>query len=110
MGPNAVPIAVAPGTRGRAGLPVTNTKMWRAAARAVIKRDLTIVVRGTMNSPDRQLYGILSVPVLSGQWASGVHNDVDLVRLVHDAFDVLMHGGVIERVNCSCVRAPLPQR
>src|SRR5499427_7592926 len=66
---NAEPIAVAPGTCGRAGLPVTRMItpecaliIWRAAARAVMKRDLTIVVRGTMNSSTGRSTAILVLP------------------------------------------------
>jgi hypothetical protein len=111
MAPNAAPIAVAPGTCGRGsatrhendhpGVLLHHVARGRPGGN---KARLDHRRQWHHELLDRQLYRILSVPVLFGQWASGVEKDVDLARLVHDAVDVLVNGVVVERVNRSCVR------
>src|SRR5262250_131032 len=69
-----------------------------------MKRDLTIVASGTMNSFNRQIHGILPISVLSRERTGSIDDDFDLASLLHDAVDILIDGGIIEGVNHGCVR------
>src|SRR5215469_681122 len=111
IAPNAAPIAVAPGTCGRAGLPVTRMItpercliMWRAAARPVIKRDLTIVASGTMNSSTGKSTAFLPFPysLARGPVTSRMMSILPL--LFHNALEVFIDGGVVEGVNYGRLR------
>src|SRR6516165_12204967 len=119
IAPNAAPIAVAPGTCGRAGLPVTKMMtpercliMWRATARPVIKRDRTIVARHH-ELLDRQVHSDFPVAVVFGEWAGSIENDINFARLLRDVVDILGDCGVIKRVDyrrvhLAAVRFDLP--
>src|SRR5215831_14595168 len=105
---NAAPIAVAPGTCDRARLPVTRMMtperalvIWRAAARAVIKRDLTMVVSGSMNSSTGR--STANLAVLFGERAGEIDEDIDFARLLHDIANELVDGSVIGAVDCNSV-------
>jgi hypothetical protein len=64
---------------------------WRAAARAVIKRDLTIVASSTMNSSTGKSTAFLPFPYL-GERAGSIEDDIDLTPLLHNAVEVLIDG------------------
>jgi hypothetical protein len=71
-------------------------------ARAVIKRDLT-VVSGTMNSLIGNRMAFFPF-VLSGQRASGVENDIDFASCF--TMPSMYWLTAAASVNCSCVRKP----